>query len=219
MQVTPKPVSIPALLEASRVVAILRHTDPSLAVPSVEALVAGGITAIEVTFNSQGVLDMLRAIQLQFGDRVLLGAGTVLDREQAEAALELGARFIVSPHTDAELVAYLAQRGVLAMPGALSPTEVLAAHRAGAAVVKLFPAGAVGPSFMQDVRGPLGHIPLMPTGGITLENADAFITAGAWGLGVGSALANPTLIQNRRFADLEARARSFASIAQRARSR
>jgi 2-dehydro-3-deoxyphosphogluconate aldolase/(4S)-4-hydroxy-2-oxoglutarate aldolase len=213
-----KPVSIPSVLEETRVIAILRHTDPSLAVPCVEALVAGGITAIEVTFNSAGVLDMMRAIQLHFGERVLLGAGTVLDREQAEAAIQWGARFIVSPHTDADLVSYVAQRDVLVMPGALSPTEVLTASRAGAPVVKLFPAAAVGPSFLQDLRGPLGQIPLLPTGGITIDNADAFVAAGAWGLGVGSALANPTLIKNQRFADLEARARSFANIARRARS-
>ena len=200
------------------IVAVVRAPDPAGLVDVVRALADGGVTVAEVTFTVPGAAEVIREARRQFGDRVLLGAGTVLDREQAEAAIQWGARFIVSPHTDADLVSYLTQRDVLVMPGALSPTEVLTASRAGAPVVKLFPAAAVGPSFLQDLRGPLGQIPLLPTGGITIDNADAFIAAGAWGLGVGSALANPTLIKNQRFADLEARARSFANIARRARS-
>lgn len=209
-------VSIPAALEETRVVAILRHTDPDLATQTVQALLDGGVRAIEVTFNSAGVLDMLRAIQQTFGDRVLLGAGTVLDRATADAALDLGARYIVSPHTDAELVAYVAGRGIVCIPGAFTPTEVLTAWRAGAAVVKLFPAGSAGPMYLKDLRGPLGHVPLLPTGGVTIDNAAAFVKAGAWGLGVGSALADARLIRERRFDELRARAAAFAAVAARA---
>jgi 2-dehydro-3-deoxyphosphogluconate aldolase / (4S)-4-hydroxy-2-oxoglutarate aldolase len=218
VQVAEQRAAVPAALAETRVVAILRHTQPELAVPTVDALLAGGVRAIEVTFNSAGVLDMLRAIQREFGDRVLLGAGTVLDLESAEAALELGARYIVSPHVDAELVSALAGRGVPCIPGALSPTEVLTAWRAGASVVKVFPAGSVGAGFIKDLRGPLGHIPLLPTGGVTLDNAGSFIAAGAWGLGMGSALVDAQLVSQRRFGELEARARQFAQIAAQART-
>jgi 2-dehydro-3-deoxyphosphogluconate aldolase / (4S)-4-hydroxy-2-oxoglutarate aldolase len=218
VQLQTRPAAIPSVLEETRVVAILRHTAPELAIETVAALLAGGVRAIEVTFNSAGALDMLRAIRSRLGDRIVLGAGTVLDRAAAEAALGLGAAFVVSPHVDPSLVEFVAGRGVACIPGALSPTEVLTAWRAGAAVVKLFPAGSVGPSFVKDLRGPLGHIPLLPTGGVTLDNAAAFVQAGAWGLGIGSALADAALIRARRFDELEARARRFAQIAASARA-
>ena len=210
-------VAPPVELERSRTVAIMRRTDPKLACETVEALLAGGMQAIEVTFNSPGALDMLRAIDQAFGARVLLGAGTVLDADDAEAALDTGARFIVSPHTDTALVAGLARRGVPCIPGALSATEVLAAWRAGASVVKLFPAGSVGIGYLKDLRGPLTDIPLLPTGGVTLDNAEAFIAAGAWGLGLGSALVDPRLVSERRFDELVERASAFVRIAARAR--
>ena len=206
----------PAEIEQTRLVAILRRTEPTLACETVEALLGAGVRAVEVTFNSPGVLEMLRAIADAFGSRLLVGAGTVLDAEQAEAALELGARFIVSPHTDVSLVSSLARRGVPCMPGALSPTEVLTAWRAGATLVKLFPAGSVGVGFLKDLRGPLTHIPLMPTGGVTVDNAEAFIAAGAWGLGLGSALAEPQLIAERRFDELAERAAAFVRVAAQA---
>jgi 2-dehydro-3-deoxyphosphogluconate aldolase / (4S)-4-hydroxy-2-oxoglutarate aldolase len=217
VQLASQRVATPSALDETRLVAILRHTAPDLAIETVTALLAGGVRVIEVTFNSAGVLDMLRAIQHHFGDRVVLGVGTVLDQESAAAALDLGAVFVVSPHVDPELVAFVAGRGVLCIPGALSATEVLTAWRAGAALVKVFPAGSVGPSFVKDLRGPLGHIPLLPTGGLTLENAAAFVDAGAWGLGIGSALADGALIRGRRFEELEKRARQFVQIAARAR--
>ena len=209
-------VAPPAEIEQTRLVAILRRTEPTLACETVEALLGAGVRAVEVTFNSPGALDMLRAIAEAFGSRVLIGAGTVLESEQADAALELGARFIVSPHTDVPLVSNLARRGVPCMPGALSPTEVLTAWRAGATLVKLFPAGPVGASYLKDLRGPLTHIPLVPTGNVTLDNAESFIKAGAWGLGLGSALAEPRLIAERRFDDLAERATAFLRIAARA---
>jgi 2-dehydro-3-deoxyphosphogluconate aldolase / (4S)-4-hydroxy-2-oxoglutarate aldolase len=208
----------PPELEQTRVVAILRRTDPGLACETVEALLAGGVRAVEVTFNSPGVVDMLRAVDRALGSRVLLGAGTVLDEDQANIALEHGARFIVSPHTDVALVSSLARRGVPCIPGCLSATEVLSAWRAGATVVKLFPAGAVGVEFLKDLRGPLSYIPLLPTGGISLDNAAAFIAAGAWGLGVGSALVDPKLVSDKQFEQLADRARAFVHIATRARS-
>ncbi len=206
-------IQIPAALERSRVVAILRRTEARLAVETAEALLRGGISVIEVTLNTPGALEMLRAMRDAVGDRALLGAGTVLDLAAADAALAAGAQFIVSPHTDANLVSAMVARGIACIPGALSTTEVLTAWRAGACLVKLFPAGPVGPGYVKDVRGPLADIPLLPTGGVTLENAPAFIAAGAWGLGLGSALVAPDLVAARRFAELARRAAAFAEIA------
>src|SRR5216683_8185636 len=206
-------VSVPPSLEKSRVVAILRRTQARLAVETAEALLAGGISVIEVTLNTPGALEMLRAMRDEVGDRAVLGAGTVLDIAAAEPALEAGAQFIVSPHTDIELVREMASRGVACIPGALSPSEVLSAWRAGASVVKLFPAGPVGAGYLKDLRGPLADIPLLPTGGVTLDNAATYIAAGAWGLGLGSALVAPDLVAGRRFDELTRRAAAFATIA------
>jgi 2-dehydro-3-deoxyphosphogluconate aldolase/(4S)-4-hydroxy-2-oxoglutarate aldolase len=197
-------------------VAILRRTEARLAVQTAEALLRGGVATIEVTLNTAGALDMLRAMRDTLGGRALLGAGTVLDVVAAEQAIAAGAQFIVSPHTDVALVQAMAARGIPCIAGAFSPTEVLSAWNAGASVVKLFPAGPVGPGYLKDLRGPLGHIPLLPTGGVSLENAAAFIAAGAWGLGLGSALVDPGLVAEQRFVELTERAAAFAGIAARA---
>jgi 2-dehydro-3-deoxyphosphogluconate aldolase/(4S)-4-hydroxy-2-oxoglutarate aldolase len=206
-------VVIPPALEQSRVVAILRRTEAALAVETAEALLAGGISVIEVTLNTPGALEMLRAMRDAVGDRAVLGAGTVLDIAAADEALDAGAAFIVSPHTDIELVHEMAGRGVPCIPGAFTATEVFSAWRAGASVVKLFPAGPVGASYLKDLRGPLSDIPLLPTGGVTLDNAATYIAAGAWGLGLGSALVAPDLVAGRRFDELTRRAAAFATIA------
>ena len=206
-------VAIPPALEQSRVVAILRRTEAALAVETAEALLAGGISVIEVTLNTPGALEMLRAMRDAVGDRAVLGAGTVLDIAAADEALDAGAAFIVSPHTDIELVHEMAGRGVPCIPGAFTATEVFSAWRAGASVVKLFPAGPVGASYLKDLRGPLSDIPLLPTGGVTLDNAATYIAAGAWGLGLGSALVAPDLVAGRRFDELTRRAAAFAAIA------
>ena len=199
--------SIPAELESSRIVAIMRRTDARAAVATAEALVAGGIPTLEVTCDSPGALEMIQAISQALGKRVYVGAGTVLDEPTARAAVRAGARFLVSPHTDTNLVRALADTGVPWIPGAFTPTEILAAWRAGAVMVKLFPAGSVGPGYLKDVLGPLRHIPLLPTGGVTLDNAASFLDAGAWGLGMGSALVSPELVASGQFDELERRAR------------
>jgi 2-dehydro-3-deoxyphosphogluconate aldolase/(4S)-4-hydroxy-2-oxoglutarate aldolase len=210
---------IPARLEESRIVAILRRTEPRAAVATAEALAAGGIPTLEVTCDSPGAVDMIGAISRALGDRVLVGAGTVLDATMAQAALDAGARFLVSPHVDAELVGAFAKRGVPWIPGAFTATEVLRAWRAGAVVVKLFPAGSVGPGYIKDLLGPLRDIPLLPTGGVTPENAADFLKAGAWGLGMGSALVAPQLVAAGRFDELEARARQLTQTIAASRPR
>ena len=188
--------------------AILRRTEASAAVGMAEALLAGGVDTLEVTCDSPGVLSMIHAIASALGDRVLLGAGTVLDAPTAQSALDAGARFLVSPHTDADLVRSFTSRGTPWIPGAFTATEVLTAWRAGASLVKLFPAGSVGPAYIKDLRGPLREVPLLPTGGVTIDNAGSFLDAGAWGLGMGSALVAPGI----SLADLESRARRVREV-------
>jgi len=210
---------IPAALEETRIVAILRRTDSSRAIETARAILAGGVRAIEVTCDSDGVFEMIQAIAAEFGDQLLVGAGTVLDIETAEKALKAGATYIVSPHTDATLISAMAERGVPCVPGAFTPTEALTAWRAGAVVVKLFPSGPIGPGHLKDLLGPLRQIRFLPTGGVTLDNAPDFIAAGAWGLGIGSALVDGPLVAEGRFDELTRRAAGFIAAAAPARGR
>jgi 2-dehydro-3-deoxyphosphogluconate aldolase/(4S)-4-hydroxy-2-oxoglutarate aldolase len=180
--------AIPAGVVSAGVVAIGRRVAAG-SVPAVaEALVAGGVRAFELTLNEpEG--DALRAIEaaarvgLDLGLEV--GAGTVLSIEAAGRAIDAGATFLVMPHLDADLVAWAAGRGIPTFPGCATPTEILAAWRAGAAAVKLFPASSAGPGFVREMRGPFPDIPLVPTGGVTLQTAPAFIAAGAVAIGMG----------------------------------
>jgi 2-dehydro-3-deoxyphosphogluconate aldolase/(4S)-4-hydroxy-2-oxoglutarate aldolase len=195
---------VPHVIAAGNVIAIGRNLDPA-SVPAIgEALLAGGIHAFEVTLNSQSAFRVITALAARFGpDDLLIGAGTVLDLDQARSAVDAGARFLVMPYTDLAIVKWAAGRDLPVFPGAFSPTEIVAAWRAGATAVKLFPASGVGPTFVRELRGPLPEIPLIPTGGVTLENAPAYIAAGALAVGMGSWLTgggNPGVIRERAIA-------------------
>lgn len=180
-------LAVPDAIIRSRVIAIARGLDPESLIRIGEGLAGGGVGAFEVTLNSPGALRALEALAARFGaEELLIGAGTVLTIAEARAAIAAGARFIVMPHTDPALIEYAATRGIPAFPGAFTPTEILAAWRAGAAAAKLFPASAVGPLFVRELRGPLPDIPLVPTGGVTIETAPRFIAAGAVAVGLGS---------------------------------
>ena len=181
--------AIPAAIRSGRVVAIGRNLDPERALRIGEVLAATGVPAFEVTLQGDGALDAIRALRSGLGERLLVGAGTVLDIEGAAAAVDAGATFIVMPVTDIEVITWAAERGVPAFPGALSPTEVLSAWRAGASAIKLFPSSVGGAALLRELRGPFPDIPLMPTGGVTADNARSFIDAGAVAVGVGSWLA------------------------------
>ena len=180
---------IPPAIRDTGVVAIGRRLDAGSVAAIADGLVAGGVRAFELTLNEpEGpVLAAITELVRRFPEtELLVGAGTVLSIEAAERAINAGARFLVSPHLDVELVRWAADRGVPFLPGALTPSEVLAAWRAGAAAVKLFPASVAGPALLRELRGPLPQIPLLPTGGVTLESAPGFILAGALGVGMGS---------------------------------
>jgi 2-dehydro-3-deoxyphosphogluconate aldolase / (4S)-4-hydroxy-2-oxoglutarate aldolase len=165
------------------VIAIVRGHPPDVVSRIADGLVAGGVTTVEVTLDSPHALSSIVALDDR-GD-VLVGAGTVLDAAGADAAIDAGAAFLVAPGVDPGVIAAAAARGVPMLPGALTPTEILTAWQAGAAAVKVFPAGPLGPGYLAALRGPLADVPLVPTGGIDDRNAAAFMAAGAVSLGVG----------------------------------
>ena len=193
----------------SGLVAILRHTDASRAIETAEALRGAGVEVVEVTMNTSGALGMLRAIAAEFGPRLVVGAGTVMSAEAAGQAIDAGAALIVSPHLDEAIVRFCAERQVAVIPGAFTPTEIFRAWSNGASLVKVFPAGPVGPRYIRDILAPLNEVPLVPTGGVTLDNAAEFIRAGAAALGLGSALVNPKLVAAGRFDEIAGTARAF----------
>ena len=173
--------------EAGMVV-IIRGVPADWAVPIGEALLAADVDVMEITLNTPQALEMIAALRAALGEQMVIGAGTVLSVEDAEHALAAGAEFFVSPHLDTEIVAFANDRDCMVVPGAFTPTEVFTALRAGASIVKVFPANIVGPQFFKDLQGPFGRIPLLPTGGITVENAATYIHHGALALGVGAGL-------------------------------
>ena len=195
--------AIPPGLLSGGVVAIGRHVSPS-AVPAVaEALASGGVRAFELTLNEPeaAALASIEAAARVARDLGLeIGAGTVLTIDAAGRAIDAGATFLVMPHLDQDLVTWAAGRGIPTLPGCATPTEVIAAWRAGAAAVKLFPASSAGPGFVREMRGPFPDVPLVPTGGVTVETAPAFIKAGAVAVGMGGWLlgdGEPTGIRDR----------------------
>jgi 2-dehydro-3-deoxyphosphogluconate aldolase/(4S)-4-hydroxy-2-oxoglutarate aldolase len=179
--------AIPGGILAGRVIAIGRGLPPEAILSIAANLADGGVRAFEITLNSPAAMEAIAALAARFApEDLVIGAGTVLDVAKAEEAVAAGARFLVMPHTDEDLIAWAAQRGIPSFPGAFTPTEALGAWRAGAAAVKLFPASAVGPAFVREMRGPFRDIPLVPTGGVTVDSAPAFGAAGAVAVGIGS---------------------------------
>lgn len=199
------------------IVAVVRFSAPEPLVEVVRALHAGGATVAEVTFTVPNALDVIRAAKEQLGDRVLLGAGTVLDPETARAAILAGAEFIVAPTVNLDVIRVCRRYDKLVMPGAFTPTEVLTAWEAGADIVKVFPADVVGPAFFKALRGPLPQIKLMPTGGVDLNTAADFLKAGAVCLGVGGQLVDAAAIASGNFARITDTAKQYIEIVKRHR--
>jgi 2-dehydro-3-deoxyphosphogluconate aldolase/(4S)-4-hydroxy-2-oxoglutarate aldolase len=195
-----------AILE-TRVVAVIRMKDAARLTDVAAALGRGGVRALEVTMTVPGAVGIIREMARAKAPGTLVGAGTVLDAGTAKEVIAAGADFVVSPITDRGTVKACREAGVLVAPGAFTPTEIVAAWRAGADIVKVFPATSLGPQFCRDLRGPLPEIRLMPTGGVTLENACEFIAAGAAAVGLGTALVEAKAVEAGDWAALEGRAR------------
>src|SRR5438067_11819625 len=191
------------------IVAVVRSPDSQQLVEVARALADGGIFAVEITMSVPNALDVLRQVRQALGDRLLLGAGTVLDPETARTVLLAGAEFIVAPTLNLDVIRLCQRYDKLVMPGAYTPTEILTAWEAGADIVKVFPADVVGPAFFKAVRAPLPQVKLMPTGGVDLTTAAAFLKAGACCLGVGGQLGEPKARADRHVDRVRRLARQY----------
>ncbi len=198
-------------------VAVVRAAEPTHLLNVIKALAEGGVSVAEVTLTVPNALEVIRAARADLGDRVLLGAGTVLDTETARAAILAGAEFIVSPTVNLDVIKLCRRYGKLVFPGAFTPTEILAAWEAGADVVKVFPADVLGPAFFKAMRGPLPQVRLMPTGGVDLNTAGEFLRAGACCLGVGSQLVDPKAVAREDFEYLRGLAWQYTQAVKMAR--
>ena len=198
-------------------VAIIRAPNGDRLLEVAEALYAGGIDVIEVTFTVPGVIDIIKQLRDKIGDRILLGAGTVLDVETARAAILAGAEFIVTPTVNTEVIKLCQRYGKVVMSGAFTPTEILTAWEAGADIVKVFPADVGGPSYLKAVHGPLPQVRLLPTGGVNLDTLNSFVKAGACAVGLGGALVEKDALENGDMQRIENAARDFVKAMQKAR--
>lgn len=198
-------------IEELGVLAVIRGPSPELTLKMVGALAEGGITGIEITYTTPNAEEVVAALDAEYGDRILLGMGTLTRPEQAAAAKAAGARFLVSPHTDDALAAAMVASGLPIMMGALSPSEVFRAYSLGSDVVKLFPGSAVGPSYVKALRGPYPQIPIMPTGGVSEDNLADWFKAGVFAVGAGSQLSPAQLAREGRFDEITAVAQRFAA--------
>jgi len=194
------------------IVAVVRSPDSQQLVEVARALADGGVSVVEITMTVPNALEVVRQVRAALGDRLLLGAGTILDGETARAALLAGAEYIVAPTVNVEVIRLCQRYDKLVMPGAFTPTEILTAWEAGADIVKVFPAEVVGPAFFKALRGPLPQVRLMPTGGVDLKTAAAFLKAGACCLGVGGQLVEPRAIAEGNFDRIRDLARQYAAL-------
>ena len=200
------------------IVPVVRTPTAESAIRSIEAIYRGGVRAAEVTMTVPGAIRALEKVADQFGDKIMLGAGTVLDPETARACMLAGAQFFVTPTLRLSTIEMAKRYSKVICPGALTPTEVLTAWEAGADVVKVFPANSLGgPKYIKALKGPLPHIEMIPTGGVNLETAGEFLKAGACAVAVGGELVDAKLIKENRYEEMEQRARQYLEIIARTR--
>ena len=191
------------------VIAIVRVATTQEAIDVCGAVAKGGVKAIEVTMTVPGAIDAIREFKKTATEDILLGAGTVLDPETARAVILAGAEFIVSPNLNLDVIKMAHRYGKVVIPGTFTATEILAAWDAGADIVKVFPAGVVGPQYLKDIKGPLPQIRITPTGGVTLDNASEFIRAGAACISVATALVDKKALAEKKFDVISEKARQF----------
>jgi 2-dehydro-3-deoxyphosphogluconate aldolase/(4S)-4-hydroxy-2-oxoglutarate aldolase len=198
--------------------AVIRGPSPELTLKMVDALVAGGVYGIEITYTTPNAAHVVKELDAQFSGEVLLGMGTLTEPQQADEAVEAGAKFLVSPHYEEELAAAMFATGQPIMMGAFTPAEVIKSYRGGSSIVKLFPGSLGSPKYLKALRGPFPDIPMMPTGGVSAENIEDWFKAGAVAVGAGSALCPRSWAEEGRFDDITTRARSFVEAINRYRN-
>jgi 2-dehydro-3-deoxyphosphogluconate aldolase / (4S)-4-hydroxy-2-oxoglutarate aldolase len=205
------------LIRDTGIVAIVRGTGIDTLLKVAESLRDGGVRVIEVTLNTPGAITMIGRLVEECGEQMLIGAGTVLDPETARSVILAGAKFVLGPILNPEVGKLCKRYNTVYVPGVLTPTEVMSAWEMGAQVVKIFPAGSVGPRYIRELRGPLPQVEMMPVGGVTEENAAEFIRAGAVALGIGGELVDRKAVEEGRFDLLTEKARRFIAAVQEGR--
>jgi len=204
-------------IEEIGVLAVLRGPSPDLTIKMVAALIEGGVTGIEITYSTPNAAGVVRSLDQEFGSEILLGMGTLIVPGQVEEAVDAGAKFLVSPHTEESLASTMAGCGLPIMMGALTPSEVMQARAYGSDVVKVFPGSLGGPAYMKALKGPFPDIPMMPTGGVNENNLGDWFSAGAFAVGAGSNLCPKELALAGEFGKITAIAKSFIAAVQAAR--
>jgi 2-dehydro-3-deoxyphosphogluconate aldolase/(4S)-4-hydroxy-2-oxoglutarate aldolase len=199
-------------------IAVMRGPSLELTLKMVEALVAGGVQGIEITYTTPNALQVVKTLDQTFGERIVLGMGTLTEPAQAQEAAQAGARFLVSPICAAELGSAMVATGMPVMIGALTPTEIYQAHRLGSDVVKIFPGAIVGPAYIKALKGPFPQIEMMPTGGVSAANVGEWFAAGVFGVGAGGELCPTAWAKDGRFTDIIQRAAEFVKAVQVARA-
>ncbi|HEV2275741.1 MAG TPA: bifunctional 4-hydroxy-2-oxoglutarate aldolase/2-dehydro-3-deoxy-phosphogluconate aldolase [Acidobacteriaceae bacterium] len=206
-------------LEAAGLIPVLRARSASEALAVVEAMVAGGVTVIEVTMTVPGAIEVLQELKKNYGDRLLLGSGTVTDARQCAATIDAGAVFVVSPSLHLDVIKKTKEMGIVSIPGALTPTEVITAWNAGADYVKIFPCSAMGGApYLKALKAPFPQLRLIPTGGVTVDTAAGFLKAGAVALGVGSDLVNVAAIAEGKPEVITNAARAYLEVIAKTRA-
>ena len=205
-------------IEARGVIAVIRTNNASELIEVTDAIKAGGVDIIEVTMTTPNALSVISSVAAKYDDEVLVGVGSVLDAETARAAMLAGANFVVSPVTKPDIIEMCNRYGTVVMPGAFTPTEIVKAWEAGADYVKVFPSSGVGPGYIKDIKAPMPHISLVPTGGVNLNNAEECIRVGAAALGVGSALVNNKVISDGLLNRLTENAKQLVDTVQAAKA-
>jgi len=201
------------IIERVGLIPVLRARNAVQALAVVEAMIAGGVTVVEVTMTVPGAIDVLKELRKEYSSKLLLGSGTVTSAAEAQATINAGAEFVVSPSLHPEVIRVTRTNGKLSIPGALTPTEVITAWREGADYVKIFPCSAMGgASYLKSLLAPFPFLKLIPTGGVTLETAASFIQAGARALGVGSDLVNLGAIDSGRPETITDTARAYLKV-------
>lgn len=212
-------MDVKELILRDKVIVIARRVYGDTLLKLAEAMCEGGIHLMELTFDQsdpdcvEKTAAGIARLKARFGDSMRFGAGTVLSPQQVLAAKEAGGEYIISPNTDLEVIRATKEQKLVSIPGAMTPSEILTAHNAGADFVKLFPAGYLGLPYLKDIRAPISHVKLLATGGVTEENFGAFLRTGAVGAGISGRLTDKSCIADGNFAELTARARAFRAIA------
>jgi 2-dehydro-3-deoxyphosphogluconate aldolase/(4S)-4-hydroxy-2-oxoglutarate aldolase len=218
MNIMTKQKTLDELREAG-LVAVIRGPSPEVTLKMVDALIAGGVKGIEITFSTPNAAEVTKSINQKYGTKIILGMGTLTEPKQVAEAKEAGVRFLVSPVCEPKLGAKMVASGLVVMIGALTPTEVLQAYKLGSDVVKIFPGSIVGPGYIKSLKGPFPNIPLMPTGGVSVANVDDWFAAGVFGVGAGSELCPAQLAKDGKFDQITELARTFVAAVTAARTK